>query len=108
MGMQESGVINDMLCDKAHNVEGEEEEISDVEENKMGGIPSEGLPILVHIKRFEWEPILANLLQKEAVNRCVQEFPLSVDTLNGFKCVITIPTEMVASIVAQDLQRMTH
>ena len=78
MKMQESCVINEMLCNESDNVEGEEEEILDVEENKMGGIPSEGIPILVHIERFEGGPILANLLQKEivgdVVNGSVQEF----------------------------------
>ena len=112
MEMQESGVISDMLCDEVHSVEGEEEEISDVEENKMGGISSEGLPILVHIESFEGGPILAHFLQKEiigrVVNGCVQEFPLSVDTLNEFRCVIFMPKEIVASVVVQDLQRMTH
>ena len=53
MEMQEPGDINDLLCDEAHSVEGEDEDISVVEENKIGGIPSEGLPILVNIERFE-------------------------------------------------------
>ena len=38
----------------------------------------------------------------------MQEFSLSVDTLNEFECVITMPKEMVASIVAQYLQRITQ
>ena len=51
-------------------------------------------------------------LQKEIVgeiiNGCVQEYPASVDSLNEFECVVMMPKEMVASIVAQELQNMTH
>ena len=42
------------------------------------------------------------------INGCVQEYPVSVDSLNEFECVVTMPKDMVASIVAQDLQNMTH
>ena len=45
---------------------------------------------------------------REIINGCVQEYPVSVDSLNEFKCLVTIPKEMVASIVVQDLQNMTH
>ena len=51
-------------------------------------------------------------LQKEIVgeiiNGCVQEYPASVDSLNKFECVVMMPKEMVASIIVQELQNMTH
>ena len=127
MEMQEQGAINTCMCDEAHQAENDDEkqeyqgpvtrsraraqdkknlsteEIFDRDEE----ILREGLPILVHIGRIEGRPILTNLLQKEIVgkigNGCVQEFPLSVNTLNEFD-----PKEMVASIVAQDLQNISH
>ena len=99
MEMQEQDAINTCMCNEAHLVENNDEkqeyqgpvtrfrakaqdqidlsteEILDRNEE----ILREGLPILVHIERFEGEPILANLLQKdivgEIVNGCVQEFP---------------------------------
>ena len=59
----------------------------------------------------EW-PVYGTFLQKEIVgeiiNGCVQEYPASVDSLNEFECVVMMPKEMVASIVAQELQNMTH
>ena len=36
------------------------------------------------------------------------EYPVTVDSLNEFECVVTMPRNMVASIVAQNLQNMTH
>ena len=33
---------------------------------------------------------------------------MTADSLNEFKCVVRVPKEIVASIVAQDLQNMTH
>ena len=95
MEMQEQGAINDMMCDESHSVEGVEEEIPEREESKMGGFLSEGLPILVHIERFEGGPVLADFLQKEItgqiVNGCVREYPITIDTLNEFECVIICP-----------------
>ena len=80
--------------------------------NQDEEIPREGLPILIHIERLEGDPILSNFLQKELigeiVNGCVQEYPVSINTFNEFECVIAMPKEMVASIVAQDLQNMTQ
>ena len=37
-----------------------------------------------------------------------QEYPVSIDSLNEFECLVIMPKEMLASIVAQDLQNMTH
>ena len=72
----------------------------------------EGLPILIHIETYEGGPVYSTFLQKEIVgyiiNGCVQEYPMSVDSLNEYECIIMMPKEMVVSIVAQDLQGMTH
>ena len=61
---------------------------------------------------YEGGPEYRTFLEKEIVgeiiNGCVQEYPLSVDSLNEFECVVMMPKEMVVSIAAQDLQNMTH
>ena len=105
--MHEQGTLNNMWCDEAHIVEGTEKR-----EDKMGEFPGEGLPILVHIERFEGSPVLADLLQREIVweivNGCIQKYPMNIDTLNEYECIITMPKELVASIVAQDLQKITQ
>ena len=44
----------------------------------------------------------------EIVNGCVQEYPVTMDTLNEFEFVIAMPKDMIASVVVQDLQNMTH
>ena len=78
----------------------------------MKTVTQEGLPILVHVKKYEGGPVYGTFLQKEIVgeivNGCIQEYPIAVDNLNEFECVVTMPKEMVASIVAQDLHNMTH
>ena len=33
---------------------------------------------------------------------------MTVDSLNKYECITTMPKEMVVSVVAQDLQNMTH
>ena len=75
-------------------------------------VSQEGLPILVHIEKCEGGPVYSTFLQKEIVreiiNGCVQEYPVSVKSLNEYECIITMPKEMVTSIVVQDLQSMTH
>ena len=53
-----------------------------------------------------------SLMQKdligEIVNGCIQDYPISVDALNEFECVIMMPKELTASLVAQEIQHMTH
>ena len=75
-------------------------------------VSQEGLPILIHVEKYEGGPVYGTFLQKEIVgeiiNGCVQEYPMSVDSLNEFECVVMMPKEMVASIVVQELQNMTH
>ena len=44
----------------------------------------------------------------EIVNGCVQDYPISVDALNEFECVIVMPKKLTASLVAQEIQHMTH
>ena len=72
-------------------------------------VPQEGLPILIHIEKYKGGPVFGTFLQKEIVgeiiNGCVQEYPVSVDSLNEFECVVTMPKEMVASIVVQGLAK---
>ena len=79
---------------------------------RMKGVSQEGLPILIHVEKYEGGPVYGTFLQKEIVgeiiNGCVQEYPASVDSLNEFECVVTMPKEIVASIVTQELQNMTH
>ena len=62
------------------------------------------------VERLEGDPIVTNLFQKdviyEIIKWCVQEYPLNLDILNEMECAIEMPREMVASIVAQDLQGM--
>ena len=61
---------------------------------------------------YEGGPVYSTFLQKEIVgeiiNGCVHEYPVTVGSLNEFECVVTMPKKMVANIVAQDLQNMTH
>ena len=72
----------------------------------------EGLSILIHIEKFEGGPILGTLLQKEIIaeimNGYVQEYPMTIETLNEYECVVNMPKEMIASRVAQEIQNMTH
>ena len=69
-------------------------------------------PILIHVEKYERGPVYGTFLQKEIVgeiiNGCVQEYPITVNSLNEYECIITMPIEMVASVVAQDSQNMTH
>ena len=44
----------------------------------------------------------------EIVNGCIQDYPISVDTLNEFECVVVMPKKLTASLVAQEIQHMTH
>ena len=121
-----------MMCDEVHEIEDANEQQDyrgpitrsraktlEPIETSMGenhdqdeGVYQEGLPILIHVEKYEGGPVYGTFLQKEIVgeiiNGCVQEYPVSVDNLNEFECVVIMPKEMVASIVAQDLQNMTH
>ena len=130
--MQEQSILNEMMCDEVREIEDGHEQQDyrgpitrsrvraiDHIETSMGEssdqheeVPQEGLPILIHIEKYEGGPVIGMFLQKEIVaeiiNGCVQEYPMSVDSLNEYECIITMPKEMVASIAAQDLQNMTH
>ena len=108
--MQDKVTQNDFMCDEAHDVENDNEEFEDEgwdSDNTEGG-----LPILIHVERFEGGPVTSSLTQKELigeiVNGCVQDYPISVDTLNEFECVIVMPKKLTASLVAQEIQQMTH
>ena len=108
--MQDKVIQNDFMCDEAHDVENDDEEFENEgwdSDNAEGG-----LPILIHIERFEGGPVASSLVQKELigeiVNGCVQDYPISVDTLNEFECVIVMPKKLTASLVAQEIQHMTH
>ena len=129
MEMQEQSILNEMMCDEVHEIEDSHEQQDyrgpitrsrakavDHTETSMGEssdqyeeVPQEGFPILIHIEKYEGGPVFGTFLQKEIVskiiNGCVQEYPVSVDSLNKFECVVTMPKEMVASIVVQDLQK---
>ena len=136
MEMQDQGAIENALYDEVHEVDNANEqqdytgpvtrsrakaqdqvdssanEESPIDHDGEIHVPREGLPILVHVERFEGGPVLSTLLQDELIaeiiNGCVQEYPVTVDTLNEFEFVIAMPKDMIASIVAQDLQNMTH
>ena len=132
MEMQEQSLLNEMMCDEVHEIEDANEQQDyrgpitrsraktlEPIETSMGenhdqdeSVSQEGLPILIHIEKYVGGPVYRTFLQKEIVGEiisgCVQEYPLSVDSLNEFECVVMMPKEMVASIVAQDLQYMTH
>ena len=75
-------------------------------------ISEEGLPILIHIEKFEGGQILGTFLQKELIteiiNGCVQEYSVIIETLNEYECVVNMPKEMITSRVAQEIQTITH
>ena len=131
MEIQEQGDMN-MMYDEVHEVENANEQqdyrgpvtrsrarAQDHIDSSMGEtfnhderISEEGIPILIHIEKFEGGPILGTFLQRELIaeiiNGCVQEYPVAIDTLNEYECVINMPKEMIASVVAQEIQNMTH
>ena len=106
MEMQEQGATNYIMYDEIHEVENAKEQqdykgpvtrsrarAQDHIDSSMGGtldrdeevhIPREGLPILIHIERYEGGPILGTFLQQELIaeiiNGCVQEYPVTVHT----------------------------
>ena len=110
MEMQEQITQNDIVYDEAHDVENGNEELKS--EGEDSDNIEEGLPILIHVKRFKGGSVIGSLMQKdlvgEIVNGCIQDYPISVDTLNEFKCVIVMPKKLTASLVAQEIQHMTH
>ena len=130
--MQEQSILNEMMCDEVHEIEDSHEQqdyrgritrsrakVPEPIETSMGEnhdqdeeVSEEGLPILIHIEKYKGGPVYSTFLQKEIIgeiiNGCVQVYPMSVDSLNEYECIITMPKEMVASIVQQDLQSMTH
>ena len=127
MEMQEQSLLNEMMCDEVHEIEdanAQQDYRSRTKtlepiETSMGenhdqdeGASQEGLPILIHIEKYEGGPVYGTFLQKEIfreiINGCVQEYPVSVNSLNEFECIVTMPKKMVASIVVQDLQKTTH
>ena len=108
--MQEQITQNDIVYDEAHDVKNDNEELKSEGENSDN--IEEGLPILIHVERFKGGPVIGSLMQKdligEIVNGCVQDYPISVDALNEFECVIMMPKKLTASLVAQEIQHMTH
>ena len=54
------------------------------ENHDQNEVSQEGLPILVHIEKYEGGPVYSTFLQKEIIgeiiNSCVQEYPMSVDS----------------------------
>ena len=132
MEMQEQSILNEMMYDEVHEIEDSHEQqeyrgpvtrsranVLEPIETSMGEnhdqneeVSQEGLPILIQIEKYQGGPVYSTFLQKEIIGEiisgCVQEYPMSVDSLNDYECIITMPKEMVASIVAKDLQSMTH
>ena len=132
MEMQEQSLLNEIMCDEVHEIEDANEQLDyrgpitrsraktlepieiSMRENhdQDERVSQEGLPILIHIEKYEGGPVYGTFLQKEIfgeiINGCVQEYPVSVNSLNEYECIITMPKEMVAHVVAQDLQNMTH
>ena len=108
--MQEQVTQNDIVYDEAHDVENDNEELESERED-LDNIEG-GLPILIHVERFEGGPVIGNLMQKdligEIVNGCIQDYPISVDALNELECVIMMPEKLTASLVGQEIQHMTH
>ena len=84
--------------------------VENVSTHQDEGIPEEGSPILVHVETKEGGPVLTNLFQSEVIGEiikgCVQKYPTSVNVLNEYEVVITMPNEMIADIVAKDLESM--
>ena len=110
MEMQDQVTQNDIVYDEAHDVENDNEEFENEREDSDN--VEEGLPVLIHVKRFKGGPVMGSLMQKELigeiVNGCIQDYPISVDALNEFECVIVMPKKLTASLVAQEIQHMTH
>ena len=110
MEMQEQITQNDIVYDEAHDVENGNEELES--EGEDSDSIEEGLPILIHVERFKGGSVIGSLMQKdlvgEIVNGCIQDYPISVDTLNEFECVMVMPKKLTASLVAQEIQHMTH
>ena len=54
--------------------------------------------------------MLTNLFQSEVIGEiikgCVEKYPIRVNVLNEYEVVITMPNEMIADIVAKDLESM--
>ena len=130
MEMQEKSLLNEMMSDEVHEIEDEQQDYrgpitrskaktlepieTSMRENhdQDEGVLQEGFPILIHVEKYEGGPVNGIFIQKEIVGEiisgCVQEYPVSVDSLNEFECVVMMPKEMVASIVVEELQNMTH
>ena len=129
--MQQLNEVNESVCNKAQQIRtfGGQQEDRDpftrskpkaqhqinpiwknVSTHQDEGIPEEGSPILVHVKTKEGGPVLTNLFQSEVIGEiikgCVQKYPTSVNVFNEYEVVITMPNEMIADIVAKDLESM--
>ena len=108
--MQEQVTQNDILYDEAHDVENDNEELESEREDSDNS--EEGLSILIHVERIKGGPVIGSLMQKDLIgeifNGRVQDYPISVDALNEFECVIVMPKKLTASLVAQEIQHMTH
>ena len=74
------------------------------------GIHEEGSHILIPVGTKEGGPVLTNLLQSEVIGEiikgCGEIYPTSVNVLNEYEIVVTMPSEMIADIVANNLESM--
>ena len=110
MEMQDQVTQNDIVCDETHDAKNDNEEFENEREDSDN--VEEGLPVLIPVERFKGGPVMGSLMQKELigeiVNGCIQDYSISVDALNEFECVIVMPKKLTASLVAQEIQHMTH
>ena len=131
--MQQLNEVNESVCNETQHIGASDEQqkykgpvtrsrskaldqinlvVEDVPTHQDEGIPEEGLSILVHVERLEGGPMVTNLFQTDVIGEiirgCVQVYPFNLDILNEMECVIEMPREMVASIVAQNLQGMNN
>ena len=98
MEMQEQSIFNEMMCDEVHEIKdpnGQQDYRGPVTRSRVRtlepietsigenhdqdeGASQEGLPILIHIEKYEVGPVYGIFLQKEIVgeiiNGCVQEY----------------------------------
>ena len=129
--MQQLSEVNESVCNEAQQIgtcDGQQENrgpvirsrakaqdqinaiVENVSTHQDEGIPEEGSLNLVHVETKEDGPVLTNLLQSEVIGEiikgCIQKYPSSVNILNEYEVVITMPNEMIADIVAKDLESM--
>ena len=91
MEMQEQSLLNEMMCDEVHEIEDANEQQDyrspimrsraktlETIETSMGEnqyhneeVSQEGLPIVVHIEKYEGGPVYSTFLQKEIVGEII-------------------------------------